>query len=174
MKVIAIYVASIDGKIARNLRDPLDWVSSDDRKFFRAETTRSGVMIMGRKTHLSIGKPLKHRLNIVMTKSPAKYSKEAIEGLLEFTDESPQKIISRLKKEDKHESVFVIGGSSIYSQFMQKRLIDEVWISVEPIFFGAGISPFDLKKPLSVPMELMHVTTLNKNTVLLKYRVDTP
>src|SRR5215470_6029566 len=47
----------------------LPWRLKTDLKRFRALTVGHPV-VMGRKTYLSFGKPLKHRTNIVVTRDP--------------------------------------------------------------------------------------------------------
>ena len=90
MKVIALYSSSIDGKIAQNKRDSLDWISDDAQKYFRAETTKGGIVVMGRKTFERHGDPLEHRYNVVLTKKPSSFKKETEEGIIEFTKEKPK------------------------------------------------------------------------------------
>jgi dihydrofolate reductase len=47
----------------------LPWDLPEDRRYFRSVTTGHAV-IMGRKTHEEIGKPLPNRRNIVVSRSP--------------------------------------------------------------------------------------------------------
>ena len=85
-------------------------VISEDRRHFR-KITGNGTVIVGRKTLEDFpgGKPLKNRKNVVLTSNMdlnidgacmAHSLKEALE----------------LTKDDKN--VFVIGGESVYSQFL--------------------------------------------------------
>lgn len=57
----------------------------DDMKFFR-NTTAGGVLIMGRKTLESFpgAKPLKGRVNIVLTREPSRIRQESIEAADEY------------------------------------------------------------------------------------------
>jgi dihydrofolate reductase len=64
--VIAVAVAD-NGVIGRD--NALPWRLSTDLKRFKALTVGKPV-IMGRKTYLSIGKPLPARTNIVVTRDP--------------------------------------------------------------------------------------------------------
>lgn len=83
-----------------------------DMKYFR-ETTMGHVVVMGRKTLESFpgGKPLKNRTNIVLTRN---------------TDYAPQDVIlchsmeETLKQLEQYDSedVFIIGGGTIYRQFL--------------------------------------------------------
>ena len=83
-----------------------------DMKFFR-ETTAGGVVILGRKTLETFpgGKPLKNRINIVITKNKD-YNVEGA-TVVHSIDEA-------LKVAEAYNSdgVYVIGGDSIYRQML--------------------------------------------------------
>lgn len=83
-----------------------------DKKFFRQETT-GNVVVMGRKTLDSFpgGMPLKNRTNIVLTGNRNYSVKDAI--VVHDLDE----LLEELKKYPS-ESVYVIGGGSIYRQLL--------------------------------------------------------
>ena len=84
----------------------------DDMKFFR-ETTTGKVVVMGRKTLESFpnGKPLKNRVNIVLTRDPNYQVKDAI--IVHSKDEL-DKELAKYNSDD----VFVIGGESIYRMLL--------------------------------------------------------
>ena len=81
-----------------------------DMKFFR-ETTAGKVVVMGRNTLRSFpnGKPLKNRVNIVLTHG------DAGEGAV--TVHSMEELFREIKKYPP-EDVFVIGGASIYKMLI--------------------------------------------------------
>ena len=80
-----------------------------DRAFFKA-MTKGNAVIMGRRTleDLPGGKPLKGRANIVVTRQDIE-----IEGaeVVHSTEEA-------LAAAEKHGRCFVIGGASIFEQFL--------------------------------------------------------
>ena len=86
----------------------------DDMKFFR-ETTTGKVVVMGRKTLESFpgGKPLKNRVNIVLTRDSNYQVKDAV--VVHSKDELDKEL-----KKYTPDDIFVIGGESIY-----KMLLDE-------------------------------------------------
>ncbi|NQT25925.1 bifunctional diaminohydroxyphosphoribosylaminopyrimidine deaminase/5-amino-6-(5-phosphoribosylamino)uracil reductase RibD [candidate division KSB1 bacterium] len=49
-------------------------------------------------------------------------------------------------------SLFVEGGSKIFSAFIQQKLFDELIVFIAPIGFGSGLNAFDLP-PISKPAE---------------------
>lgn len=83
-----------------------------DMKFFR-ETTLGKVVVMGRKTLESFpgGQPLKQRENFVLTRD------EDYVGKGSRVFHSLESLQEELKKYP-NEEIFVIGGESIYRQFL--------------------------------------------------------
>ena len=120
-----IGIAAVDRKGAIGKGGKLPWHYSEDMKFFR-ETTTGNAVVMGRKTWLTIGKPLKNRLNIVLSRDS---SIEPQESLLVFSDiESVVSFSNSLATE-----LFVIGGAQIYEAFLphiEKWIITEVPLTV--------------------------------------------
>ncbi len=84
----------------------------EDMKFFRRETGGK-VVVMGRKTLESFpgGLPLKNRTNLVLTRNPSFRAKGAV--VLHSLEET----LEELKKYPP-EDVYIIGGDSIYEQFL--------------------------------------------------------
>lgn len=80
----------------------------DDMKFFRT-TTSGKIVVMGRKTLESFpgSKPLKNRVNIVLSRSS-----HSVDGA-EFVT-SVDELLEKLKQYDT-DDVYVIGGAQIYS-----------------------------------------------------------
>src|SRR6476661_11065266 len=106
--IIAIVAVSKNNAIGKGGKLP--WHYSADMKFFR-ETTTGHAVVMGRKTWLTIGKPLKNRLNIVLSRDA---SIEPQESLLVFSDIDSALSFSHSLTTD----LFVIGGAQIYEAFL--------------------------------------------------------
>jgi dihydrofolate reductase len=120
-----IGIAAVDRKGAIGKGGKLPWHYSSDMKFFR-ETTTGHAVVMGRKTWLTIGKPLKNRLNIVLSRDS---NIEPQESLLVFTD--IESVISL--NDSLTTDLFVIGGAQIYEAFLphiEKWIITEVPLTV--------------------------------------------
>jgi len=95
-----------------------------DQKFFR-ETTTGKVVVMGRKTLDSFpqGKPLKNRTNIVITSN-----KELEKRDEEIYVNSVEDCLELLKNYNE-DDIYIIGGASIYKQFLpycSKALVTRV------------------------------------------------
>lgn len=90
-----------DNKLLWNIKEDMEWFK---------QHTRGKVIVMGRKTYESIGKPLKGRINVVLTKDttynphPDVLVRHDMASIfLEFRNEM---------------EVMVIGGEQIYTQFL--------------------------------------------------------
>ena len=84
----------------------------EDMKFFRSETTGK-VVVLGRKTLATFpaGQPLKNRTNIILTRNPEFTAKGAV------VCHSVEETLEELKKYPS-EDVYIIGGDTIYRQFL--------------------------------------------------------
>lgn len=88
----------------------LPWKIPAEMKYF-SRITSNNTVLMGRKTFESIGKPLKNRHNIVITRNKENYKEWKEENLI-FTDNLKEILEPYKDNFDKH--VFVIGGREIY------------------------------------------------------------
>ncbi len=104
MKKISIIVA-MNNKRVIGLNNALPWHISEDLKHFKKLTLNHSV-VMGRKTFESIGKPLKQRKNIVISRNESLN----FEGVMIVN--SIDKAISIANDESE---IFIIGGEQIYS-----------------------------------------------------------
>ena len=86
----------------------LIWHLPNDLKFFKQVTSNHSI-IMGRKTFESLPRMLPNRKHIVLTTS------ENLPSEVEVYKELKQ-LLERYK--DTTEEIFIIGGASIYSQFL--------------------------------------------------------
>ena len=91
-------------------------------KFFR-ETTKGHVVCMGENTLLSFpeSKPLKNRTNIVLSQDPT-HNYEGVINVHTFED-----LLEEMKNHAVRDTVFVIGGASIYRQTLP--YVDEVYLT---------------------------------------------
>src|SRR5829696_6972649 len=126
-----IGIAAVDRKGAIGKGGKLPWHYSADMKFFR-ETTTGHAVVMGRKTWLTIGKPLKNRLNIVLSRDS---NIEPQESLIVLSD-----VESVLSFNDSLSTdLFVIGGAQIYQAFLPRI---EKWIITEVPLTVSGADAF--------------------------------
>ena len=126
-----IGIAAVDRKGAIGKGGKLPWHYSADMKFFR-ETTTGHAVVMGRKTWLTIGKPLKNRLNIVLSRDT---DIEPQESLIVLSDIDSVLSFNKSLTTD----LFVMGGAQIYEAFREHI---EKWIITEVPLTVAGADAF--------------------------------
>ncbi len=128
----------------------IPWSLPEDMAFFR-RVTWEGVVIMGRKTFESIGKPLPHRINVVITRQKDYEAK----GCLVFND--LEEAIERTKNLGE---IFVIGGAELYKKALPlAKVIYVTEIQAEfkaDTFFPAFFDPHEYTKLI-----LRHISSAN-------------
>jgi dihydrofolate reductase len=153
-----------DGKIAKNSDHFPDWTSREDKKMFASVSREHGVVIMGEKTFKTFPKPLPERLNVVFT---LEKDLPEMENVKWVTGE-PEKVLEQLEKEG-HKSAILGGGAYLNTQFLKNKLIDEIWLTVEPKIFGDGLGVFG--GDFDIDLKLLNVEKINEDSVVLKYQV---
>ena len=125
MKLAIIAAIARNRVIGNNGKIP--WHISVDLKRFKRLTT-GHVVLMGRKTWESLGKPLSNRRNVVLTSVP-------IGGVECYS--SVDAAFEALKNED---VVFIIGGAQVYSLLLEKA--DELYLTfVDQTIEGDALFP---------------------------------
>lgn len=104
-------IAAIAENGCIGINNQLPWYLPEDLKYFRRLTT-GGVVIMGRKTYESIGKPLPNRTNIVISRSSG-YQAEGVKVVA--TLENALALAAQISEINGNADVFVIGGAQIYA-----------------------------------------------------------
>lgn len=116
--MISLLVAMDENRIiGRN--NQLPWSLPEDLKYFK-RVTMGHPIIMGRKTHESIGQALPGRLNVVVSRKPG----YTTEGCLKFEDlTSLTRFCHKLNDE-----IFVIGGAEIFKETL--AFADRLYITL--------------------------------------------
>ncbi len=89
----------------------------DDLKRFK-EITSGHIIIMGRKTYESIGRPLPNRTNIVISRDP-NFSADGV--IVAHSLEDALRI-------SQGDEIFVIGGGQIYKEAIEKA--DKLYLTI--------------------------------------------
>lgn len=111
----------------------LPWKQKADLQYFR-KTTKGSVVIMGRKTYESIGRPLPKRRNIIITRQQD-YAAPGVEVF-----HSLEEAIAAAKNELNARPVFIIGGAQIYTESLS--LVDRLYITfIETVVEGDAFFP---------------------------------
>ena len=134
-----ILILALDKNNLLGNKNKLPWNYPNDLKFFKKQTTNHAV-IMGKNTYLSIGKPLKDRLNIIVSNT-FKTSDDVI--VTNSLDEAF--FIADLFG---FEKAFVIGGKVLFETAQNK--VDKIILTrinkefQGDIYFDIDLSNFKL------------------------------
>jgi dihydrofolate reductase len=149
----AIAAMSLNRVIAAGNKIP--WHLPEDFKWFKKMTT-GHVIVMGRKTFESIGKPLPNRTTIVLTRTLAGIPGVLTVPALTDIDLSDPAVAGR--------EIFICGGAQVYQQALPlcsdlyltlvKRVVDG------DTFFASFEDRFELKEELtdSPEFKILHYT----------------
>lgn len=105
MKTFKAIAAMADNRVIGN-RGDIPWHLPEDFKWFK-RTTMGAILVMGRKTYESIGRPLPGRETFVLSRTPRE-----IPGVHSFSE------LAMLDHLDTDKTIWIAGGGEIYKQML--------------------------------------------------------
>lgn len=172
MRVKMAAVISLDGKIKKAAKvHKRDWISDEDKVYFRKLMDEYDLIVMGRKTYASMElRPRNGKQYVVVTRNPALYATNNTKDSIEFCDSTPQEIVMKYG-ELGFSRLLLVGGGSLYTAFLNAKLVDMLDITIEPIILGKGKSLVDCIN-VTVELQVIHQFRLNsRGTLLLQLKV---
>lgn len=117
-----ISILNCDKNYGIGRKNGLLFLLPKDMKFFR-ETTMNHVVCMGENTLLSFpgASPLKNRINIVLSQDIS-HNYQGVVNVHSFDE-----FLKTIKEYEKNDTVFIIGGASIYRQTLP--YVDQVYLT---------------------------------------------
>jgi dihydrofolate reductase len=172
MKIILVFVTTLDGKITKwGNQNVKVWSSPEDQQYFANLMKKNRLIVMGSNTYNA--EPihtLPNRQIVVLTRYPEKYKNHEVPDRLSFVNKLPSELATNFRKSG-YEQMLVVGGPHIATSFLKEQLIDEVWITVEPLIFGTG-GNFVTEEKLDIKLKLLNVEKVNdQGTFITKYTV---
>ena len=143
---MVVGIVAVDRNLAIGKNGKLPWHYSADMKFFK-EMTIGNAVVMGRRTWLTLKKPLPDRQNIVLSHD----QNLANESLIVMSD--VESVLDFARKQEGH--LFVMGGAKVYESFLphiQRWIVTEVPLAVEgadtfmPSNFLDGFDLYELRQ----------------------------
>lgn len=165
MKVVLYMAITVNGFIAKQ-NGETPW-SNEEWLSFSEKVGEIKNLVIGRKTFeimkaenefQKIGNPF----TVIVSNEKDNNSN------FTFAD-SPEQALELLKEKG-FEQALVAGGGLLNSSFLQKGLIDEIYLDVEPFLFGSGVKLF-AENDYEAKLELLSTKQLSKNTIQLHYKV---
>lgn len=166
-KIILGLAVSLDGYI-EGPNGEYDWCFTDQDYGMSDFFKRIDSVFMGRKSW---------ELSKSMGEAPAGFPKLKTFVFSGTLREAGQEVtivgsdwkekVEQIKREP-GKDIWLFGGASLLSSFLNERLIDEYWLSVHPVMLGNGKPLFsDVKE--RVNLKLAECKSYNTGLVSLKY-----
>ncbi len=164
-RYVGYVVATVDGRISLTRKSRPDWTSPEDWRFFQGELAKADAIVVGRNTYESVKSQLRKRATYVLS-TRLKTTRE--KGSVIFVN--PARVDVR-KLLARHRTVAVVGGARVYQWMLDKGLLDELYVTIEPLVFGRGKEMFS-GGTKTKHLRLVSVRKLNRRgTLLLRYVV---
>lgn len=166
MKVIMYMAITPNGLIAKE-NDDTSWISQEEWNSYSKFLRTAGNVIIGRRTY--------H----ILTKQPEfielKDLKIVIVSKENFKTLSPHHLVAPSPKEalkllKEFKEIALAGGGLLNASFMQEKLIDEIYIDIEPTLFGKGI-PLFTNGEFEAKLKLLGTKKITDDEIQLHYRI---
>jgi dihydrofolate reductase len=126
------------------------------------------VVLVGNNTYKTAIKPLSKRNCIVLSRSASKLVSKSAK--LQYCNLDKVNLNQLIKKSGYH-NVAILGGAQTYTFCLQNNLLDELYLTIEPLVFGQGIDLFAADVSLDKKFKLISTKKLNKQgSLLLHYK----
>lgn len=148
IRVSLIVAMAANGVIGRN--NELPWRLPEDLRYFKRATVGK-VVLMGRNTFESIGKPLVDRANIVVTRrsTPLAPGTISVQSVNEGLCEARRLALNDLALKESYGEVMVIGGAQVYRATLpvaQRLYLTEVHADVDGDTFFPAVDPCEWRE----------------------------
>jgi dihydrofolate reductase len=134
-RFVLIAVVSADGFVARaSGHTPADWASAEDQDWFRRDMAQMSWSFMGRVTHEAAPRPDRRR--VVFTRAAATPRWATPTQLMVDPARTPlPEIVAMIRPAG---PCGILGATEVYDHFLDRGLVDEMRLTVEPVTFGSG------------------------------------
>lgn len=140
------------------------WTSDADKNFFNIKRRKSNLYIFGSGTYDAIKpRPEPGTLKVVMTRDPARYSRDIVTDQLHFESLAPVEIVEKYKT---WGNALLLGGGVAYEKFLTATdengngIVNEAYITYEnTATFTEGIPLLASGRPFSSVANIQAQTT---------------
>lgn len=163
---IAFVAASVDGRISLTDKKLPDWTSKEDWDFFQDSLSRVDAVVVGRNTYQAAAERLRKRTAYVLSSRLKTLQRR---GSVTFVNPAHVNLAELLGI---YNTVAVCGGGMVYRTMLENNLLDELYVTIEPLIFGRGKAMF-VGDTQTTRLRLLSVRRLNRSgTLLLHYQVN--
>ncbi len=145
-KTILYIASSLDGFIAGK-DDDLSWLDpfEDVDYGYEAFFSRIGAIIEGRRTYdieIKNGWELAHPVPIFVLSKDIPVRKPSRSDVA-FTHDDISRVLASAREKAGPKDVWIEGGANVSQQFISRGLVDELILTLVPVFLGEGVRLFN-------------------------------
>src|SRR3989338_916653 len=168
MKIILYMAMSLNGMIAKT-NDNTSWITPEEWNSYSSTVRKAGALIVGRRTYNILTKQpeFKEFKNVKLVVVSKKQNPELVNDS-HLIAESPEKALELLKD---FKEIIVAGGGILDNSFIEKNLVDEVYVDIEPIILTKGIPLFAGEKIIEINLKLIGQKKISENEIQLHYKI---
>lgn len=174
VKCIAFAAVTKDGYIARHSKELSDWTSKQDKKhlYDKLEEMKA-VVVVGKNTY-DVSKLALSSYKCIVFKGSVPYAHRVSDRVAYFNPKTGPDDFIRYCYDHGYRNIAVLGGSHVYTWFLEYGLIDEFYLTTEPCYFYEGIPLLQRGLQLQDTMELQGGQILNAEGAYLEHYVKIP
>jgi len=163
-RFVAYAAMSIDGRISLDPKKLPDWTSAEDWRFFQSEMKKADAVVAGRATFKAAREKLSRRNTYVFTRRVRVPTKK---GGVTFVNPARTPLRALFAP---YKRVAIVGGAGAYRFMLEKGLVDDFFLTLEPLVFGRG-RPLLEGGSKTTALRFKSVRKLNaRGTLLLHYQ----
>ena len=87
-----------------------------------------------------------------------------------FTFVKSPKEALKILNEKGFSNALIVGGGKLNASFMKEKLIDEIYLDIEPLIFGKGVKLF-YDENFESKLILLKISKLSKDIIQLHYKI---
>jgi len=164
-RFVAFVATSADGRISLTKHTLPDWISKEDRRFFQNSLSHIDAVVVGRNTYRAAAARLRTRTTFVLSNHLKTVQHR---GTVTFVNPTHIDLAELFRQ---YKTVAVLGGGAVYRALLERNLLDEIYVTVEPLIFGRG-SAMVTGGTRTTRLRLLSVRRLNRaGTLLLHYKI---
>jgi dihydrofolate reductase len=177
---------TFDGYVA-GVHDEIDWLSSkyysskkeskDWPKWdFSAFTSKVGAIIVGKRSYeLGIEKGwFKNQAygpSQIFVLCESVPDKPSLDAEFRFVTGGAEQAYRQAGEVAGDKWIYLYGGPNVFQQFLNKNLVDEIWITIAPVLIGKGIRLFDNLTERHIELETLKVAEHPNGMIEIHYRI---
>jgi len=166
MKVILYMAITANGIIAK-ADDDTSWISKEEWDSYSRVVQKAGCLIVGHRTYDILTKQTEFAelKNVKLVAVSGGDFKTIADN--HVVAHSPKEALDLLKD---FGEVIVAGGGHLNSAFLKEKLVDEIYLDIEPKIIGEGIKVFE-ELDFECDLELLEQKMITPNEIQLRYKV---